>query len=152
MIFTPSTTIISDNRTLVRFEVRRRKWLLPPLVRNKTPDPLRRNRLVVALWDFNLVFPAFNFLGTAKLLYKKLSDLVPNRSPNNWTVRRPCNQASAAGVSLAATGATFFVLVNLVGVSIMVITFPSRFGTCSIDETSASSSAISFKSSRASSG
>jgi len=81
MIFTPSTTTISDNRALVRFEVRRRRWLLPPCVRNKTPDPLRRNRLEVALWVFNFVFPAFNFLGTAKLLYKKLSDLFPNRSP-----------------------------------------------------------------------
>jgi len=37
----------------------------PPLVRNKTPDPVRRNRFEVALWVFNLNLPDFILRGTA---------------------------------------------------------------------------------------
>jgi hypothetical protein len=53
------------NKALVRFEVRRRRWLFPPLVRIKTPDPVRRNRLEVALWVFNLNLPDLILRGTA---------------------------------------------------------------------------------------
>ena len=49
MILLPFTETISVNKALVRFEVRRRKWLLPPLVRTNWPDPVKRNRLDVAL-------------------------------------------------------------------------------------------------------
>jgi hypothetical protein len=69
MIAFPSTGIISDSRALTRGDVRRRKWLLPPFVRTKMPDPVMRNRLDVALWVFNLILPDFTFRGTAKLLF-----------------------------------------------------------------------------------
>lgn len=64
-ILSPLTGTISVNNALVRFEVRRRRWLFPPLVRNKTPDPVRRNRFEVALWVFNLYLPVFILRGTA---------------------------------------------------------------------------------------
>jgi len=64
-ILSPLTGTISVNNALVRFEVRRRRWLFPPLVRNKTPDPVRRNRFEVALWVFNLNLPDFILRGTA---------------------------------------------------------------------------------------
>ena len=51
--------------TFVRFEVRRRKWLLPPFVRMSLPEPVRRNRLDVALWVLSLVLPALALRGTA---------------------------------------------------------------------------------------
>jgi hypothetical protein len=68
MIFSPFTWTISDSKAFVRDEVRRRKWLLPPFVRIKVPDPVRRNRLEVALWVFSLIFPAFALRGTVELL------------------------------------------------------------------------------------
>src|SRR5689334_15679690 len=55
MILRALTSSISDNCALVRFDVRRRRWLLPPLVRTTLPDPVRRKRLDVALWVFSLV-------------------------------------------------------------------------------------------------
>ena len=64
----PFTGIISSNRRLVRLEVRRRKWLLPPFVRTNLPEPVRRNLLAVALWVFNLYLVVFFFRGTAILL------------------------------------------------------------------------------------
>src|SRR5512134_2699934 len=59
MILRAFTTSISDNCAFVRFDVCRRKWLLPPLVRTTLPEPVRRKRLDVALWVFSLVFVAF---------------------------------------------------------------------------------------------
>jgi hypothetical protein len=64
----PSTAIISVSSALVRLEVRRRRWLLPPLVRTNLPVPVWRNRLEVALWVFILVLPGFFLRGTALLL------------------------------------------------------------------------------------
>jgi hypothetical protein len=55
----PFTTIISLNNALVRSEVRRRKWLLPPLVRTSVPEPVKRNLLDVALCVFSLILPDF---------------------------------------------------------------------------------------------
>src|SRR5512133_527310 len=65
MVLSPFTFTISVNNALVRFDVRRRRWLLPPLVRIKTPDPVRRNRLEVALWVFRLNLPFVCLLVTA---------------------------------------------------------------------------------------
>src|SRR5512133_3654250 len=79
MIFSPFTTTISGSSALVRFEVRRRRWLLPPFVRTRTPDPVRRNRLEVALWVFNFTLPAFCLRGTALLLSKKFCGLLLRR-------------------------------------------------------------------------
>src|SRR5262245_12554464 len=63
MILLPFTSCISDNWALVRFEVRLRRWLLPPLVRTTLPEPVRRKRLDVALCVFNLVLPVFALRG-----------------------------------------------------------------------------------------
>jgi len=80
MILLPSTGIISDSNAFTRLEVRRRKWLLPPFVRIKTPDPVKRNRFEVALWVFSLVFGTFTLRGTAKLLLlSKLAVCTRNR-------------------------------------------------------------------------
>jgi hypothetical protein len=65
MVLFPLTLIISENNAFVRDGVRRRKWLLPPLVRTRTPDPVKRNRLEVALWVFNLYLGVFTFAVTA---------------------------------------------------------------------------------------
>src|SRR5260221_5371682 len=50
------TAIILPNNRLVRLAVRRRRWLLPPLVRMTLPVPVTRNRLAVALWVLSLYF------------------------------------------------------------------------------------------------
>src|SRR5215813_13229332 len=65
VILRPKTGCISLKFALVRFEVRRRKWLLPPFVRTTLPVPVRRNRLEVALWVFSLTLPAFALRGIA---------------------------------------------------------------------------------------
>ncbi len=51
-----STTSILDNKAFVRLDLRRRKWLLPPLVRTILPVPVTRNRLAAALYVFILNF------------------------------------------------------------------------------------------------
>jgi len=56
---------ISANNAFVRDGVRRRKWLLPPFVRTRTPDPVKRNRLEVALWVLSLYLGVFTFAVTA---------------------------------------------------------------------------------------
>src|SRR5512143_4026608 len=71
MILRAFTTCISDNCAFVRFDVCRRKWLLPPLVRTTLPEPVRRKRLDVALWVFNLVLPALALRGIADSPFKK---------------------------------------------------------------------------------
>src|SRR6185503_12490515 len=63
MILRPFTVCISDNCAFVRFDVCRRKWLLPPLVRTTLPEPVRRKRLDVALCVFNLILPALALRG-----------------------------------------------------------------------------------------
>src|SRR5215211_6827089 len=63
MILRAFTSSISDNCALVRLDVRRRRWLLPPLVRTTLPEPVRRKRLDVALWVFSLVFVTFALRG-----------------------------------------------------------------------------------------
>src|SRR5258706_1573038 len=69
MILRPLTGIVLLNNALVRSEVRRRKWLLPPLVRTSTPEPVRRNLLDVALCVFSLYFfPGFALRGIAGFL------------------------------------------------------------------------------------
>src|SRR5512138_449929 len=86
MILRPFTSSISDNCTLVRFDVRRRKWLLPPLVRTTLPEPVRRKRLEVALWVFSLSLPfAFALRGIANVLLSQFSDKIHSAVflPNN---------------------------------------------------------------------
>jgi hypothetical protein len=71
----PFTTIVSLNNALVRSDVRRRKWLLPPLVRTSMPEPVKRNLLDVALWVFSFNLPDFFGLrGIAKFApFRKLT-------------------------------------------------------------------------------
>jgi len=69
----PFTTIISLNNALVRSDVRRRKWLLPPLVRTSVPEPVKRNLLDVALWVFSFNLPDFFALrGIAVCSFQKI--------------------------------------------------------------------------------
>src|SRR5690349_5516139 len=69
MMLRPLTGMVLLNNALVRSEVRRRKWLLPPFVRTSSPEPVRRNRLEVALWVFSLYFlPGFALRGIAGFL------------------------------------------------------------------------------------
>src|SRR5215211_414501 len=67
MILRALTSSISDNWAFVRLDVRRRRWLLPPLVRTTLPEPVRRKRLDVALWVLSLVFVAFALRGIVVL-------------------------------------------------------------------------------------
>ena len=53
------TTNILLNFALVRFDRRRRRWLLPPLVRTNLPLPVRRKRLAAPLYVLSLYFFAF---------------------------------------------------------------------------------------------
>src|SRR5690606_40792057 len=70
----PKTGTISLNNALVRSDVRRRKWLLPPFVRTSVPEPVRRNLLEVALCVFSLYFfPGFALRGILEFL---LSDKI----------------------------------------------------------------------------
>src|SRR5512133_1372990 len=70
MIPRPLTGTISINCALVRFEVLRRKWLLPPFVRTSSPDAVRRKRFDVALWVLSLNLPTRGFLGTAAYSFR----------------------------------------------------------------------------------
>jgi hypothetical protein len=81
----PFTTIVSLNNALVRSEVRRRKWLLPPLVRTSVPEPVKRNLLDVALWVFSFNLPDFFGLrGIAKFApFRKLTSGLKVRP---WTI------------------------------------------------------------------
>ena len=56
-----STTSIFENCAFTRFDLRRRKWLLPPLVRTILPVPVTRKRLAAALYVFSLYFFVFAF-------------------------------------------------------------------------------------------
>ena len=67
----PSRGSSRSSSALVRFEVRRRRWLLPPLVRTSMPDPVRRNRLEVALWVFSLICQTFCFARHCCLLLSR---------------------------------------------------------------------------------
>ena len=79
----PFTTIISLNNALVRSEVRRRKWLLPPLVRTSVPEPVKRNLLDVALWVFSFNLPDFFGLrGIAK--FAPFRKLTPGLKPVDY--------------------------------------------------------------------
>ena len=60
----PLTGIISLNCCLTRLGVRRRRWLLPPLVRTKIPVPVTRKRFEVALWVLSLYFVVVCLRGT----------------------------------------------------------------------------------------
>jgi len=62
----PLTGTISANSILVRLEVRRLKWLFPPFVRTKIPDPVKRKRFEVALWVLILYLPVVCLRGTLK--------------------------------------------------------------------------------------
>jgi hypothetical protein len=83
-IFSTFTSTISDSKAFVRVEVRRRKWLLPPFVRIKVPDPVRRNRLEVALWVFSLILPALTLRGTVLLLSAEST----RNSDNSWILQK----------------------------------------------------------------
>src|SRR5512146_2663745 len=76
MILRPFSSSISDSCTLVRFERFRRRWLLPPLVRTTLPEPVRRNRLEVALWVFSLVLPALALRGILACSFRQISDKI----------------------------------------------------------------------------
>lgn len=79
MYLRPLTTIISLNNAFVRSDVRRRKWLLPPLVRTSVPEPVKRNLLDVALWVFSFNLPDFFALRGIVLFapFKKLTANYP---------------------------------------------------------------------------
>lgn len=64
----PLTGTISVNSRRVRLDVRRRRWLLPPLVRTNIPEPVTRKRLAVALWVLILYLPILCLRGTDELL------------------------------------------------------------------------------------
>src|SRR5258708_36655054 len=82
MMLLPWTVCISESCRLVRFEVRRRRWLLPPLVRISLPVPVRRNRLEVALWVLSFILPPFFALrGTATFSFQKNSPRAPDVLP-----------------------------------------------------------------------
>ena len=72
----PLTGSISENKRLERLEVRRRKWLLPILVRTSIPVPVTRKRLAVALWVLILYFPTVGLRGTANLLSHKIPRIL----------------------------------------------------------------------------
>ena len=55
----PCTGTIEESFALVRLDVRRRKWLLPPLVRTIFPVPVILKRFEVALWVFSLYYLPF---------------------------------------------------------------------------------------------
>ena len=150
MTLLPCTGTISVNRALARLERRRRKWLWPPFVRTTLPDPVMRNRLDVALWVFSLYFPAFCFCGTVNLLFTKLCGLLKSRITNNIfpSVEQYCTRIFRLGKSPPRN----YYFFSFFGASIIVITRPSILGICSTTDTSSNSCAISFKSSRASSG
>lgn len=69
----PLTGTISASSALVRLEVRRRKWLLPPFVRTSVSDPVRRKRFDVALWVFSLNLPTLGLRGTGLTPFDKLT-------------------------------------------------------------------------------
>lgn len=149
MVFLPCTTIISVKSALVRSEVRRRRWLLPPLVRTKTPDPVRRNLLEVALWVFNLYLPVFCFPATANSFNKNRGcfrnrELYQKNQP-------PGMNYDSSGESVFSVSAAFF-FTTFDATRIMLMVRPSIPGACSMVATSESSSAISLKSSKAISG
>ena len=82
----PLTGIIFENRSFVRFEVRRRKWLLPPFVRTSLPEPVNLNRLAVALWVLSLYF-FFDFLRvTINSYHTKYRGLYVHPRDNNFVV------------------------------------------------------------------
>ncbi len=76
-ILLPFTGIILDNNLLVRFEVRRLKWLLPPFVRTTIPVPVTRKRFAVALCVLSLYFL---FLLLLLLLTATMAPVVQIRS------------------------------------------------------------------------
>ncbi|MFU8773145.1 MAG: hypothetical protein ACNA8H_12090 [Anaerolineales bacterium] len=59
------------NNLFVLLDARRRRWLLPPLVRTNIPEPVRRNRFAVALWVFILYFPDLCLRGTSNSSHTK---------------------------------------------------------------------------------
>src|ERR671922_959051 len=97
MILRALTSSISDNCALVRFDVRRRRWLLPPLVRTTLPEPVRRKRLDVALWVLSLVFVAFALRGIVVLTL--LSDKIKRGSscrPADFDISGTCSRIGLA--------------------------------------------------------
>ena len=127
---------------LVRLDVRRRRWLLPPLVRTSIPDPVRRKRLEVALWVFILYFPA------CLLAWHDLTPFTQNsavlQSHPRLSTRKSCKRMKSAQ--------RVYFLLGFPGASTISMVRPSRAGACSTIATSASSSATSFRSARAISG
>ena len=56
MMLLPLTSMVSASSAFERFEVWRRRWLFPPLVRTSLPEPVNRKRLEVALWVLSLIY------------------------------------------------------------------------------------------------
>jgi len=141
------TGIISLSKRLVRLEVRRRRWLLPPFVRTSFPDPVTRKRFEVALWVFSLYFPVVCLRGTFLLL---------SLFGQPYTGRQNCRPVGYAIVTFflekAYSASLYFFFAALPGASTISMVRPSRAGDCSTSATSESSSAISFRSFSAISG
>ena len=73
----PFTLCIRMNIRLARFDLRRRKWLFRPFVRNILPLPLLRKRFAVALWVFNLYFFFFFLRGLILISLITLYCIMP---------------------------------------------------------------------------
>jgi hypothetical protein len=135
MIERPFTGIISVNNAFTRFEVWRRKWLLPPFVRTTTPDPVTPKRLEVALWVFIFNLPCFCLRGTANSSRKKFRGI--DLHPRMTTFLNPLPKRS------------LYFFFPFVGASSINMLRPSRAGGDSTIDISASYSATSFKSTSA---
>lgn len=138
----PLTGIIFENSSFVRFEVRRRKWLLPPFVRTSFPEPVKRNRLAVALWVLSLYFFVDFLRVTINSYHTKYRGLYVH--PRIFTNIRIENLNPARD--------SYFFLAALIGASTISIVRPSKAGLCSTMAKSDKSSATCFKSSSAISG
>ena len=84
----PFTSSISLNSAFVRLDVRRRKWLLPPLVRTSLPDPVKRNLFEVALWVFSLNLPLLALRGTAIYSFHEKNTAGANVLPRRLDIFR----------------------------------------------------------------
>ncbi len=111
------------NSSLVRLEVRRRRWLLPPLVRTSMPDPVRRKRLDVALWVLILYLPVVCLRGTIELL---LSHKIPRIGLSSADVNN-VNNLETDEISAV----DYFFLLAFPGPSTINMVRPSKAGGCS---------------------
>src|SRR5690606_11650665 len=74
------TSCILSNWLLARFDLLRRRWLLPPFVRINLPPAVTRKRLAVALWVFSLYFLATMVIPVINLASSQLAALTVVRA------------------------------------------------------------------------